>query len=72
MKLKAKTHKGKNKLREAGTDEWTSTKALASVSCLGGEPGMLIKPTLEDGVFAISKSRWIKLKDDPDFEILES
>lgn len=62
--LTAKTHKGKNKLREAGTDEWFIRREVESVQCLGGKAGLLIEPSFG---FVDGKSRWVLRQDDPDF-----
>lgn len=73
VKLKAKTHRGKNHLRNAGTDTWRILEDRESVICLGNERGLLIQPTTEgpEERFTVkSKTRWIKAKHDPDFDII--
>ena len=72
MKLIPKTRKGKNKIREAGTDEWTILRNEPDVPCLGGVSGLFIAPRVDDEEMAQRKARWIKKFHDPDFDIQES
>jgi hypothetical protein len=67
MKLVPKTRKGKNRLHEAGTDEWRIVRRSDSVICFNGKPGILIEPVLEDRTKADNKSRWVLADNDPDF-----
>jgi hypothetical protein len=73
MKLIAKTHRGKNKLREAGSDEWKIVRTSDKVACLGERPGALIEPVCppEMGAsHAFDKRRWIEFDNDPDFDVI--
>lgn len=65
--IEGQTLKGKNKVREAGTNEWVVLETCENVSCLKG-PGALIAPLLEEGPNR-NKMRWVCLKNDPDFVI---
>ena len=72
MRLIAKTHKGKNKIREAGTDEWEVAGTSPSVAAFGGAPGLLIQPVRAGFPTIIpmpSCRRWIRAENDPDFEL---
>jgi len=64
MKLVPKTHKGRNKIAEAGTDEWRIVKCSDSVVCFNGRPGILIEPANGNPFL---KQRWILADNDPDF-----
>jgi hypothetical protein len=68
MRLIPKTHKGRNKIREAGTDEWIIVRSSDSVICLGGAAGHLIAPVAEHAT-DIRKIRWILQRNDPDFDL---
>jgi hypothetical protein len=69
MKLIPKTRKGKNKIAEAGTDQWRILRRWRAI-CLNGEWGLLIEPVLhDDGGLAYKKRRWIRAENDPDFEL---
>lgn len=60
--LEGKSRKGKNRIREHGS-EWELRRSSEAAQCLDGCPGWFIFPTngqLED-------SRWIRQHDDPDF-----
>jgi len=73
MKIRGKTRKGKNKIREAGTDEWIVIRRENHVACLRGKPGVMIAPSTEgedERLSARSKGRWILERDDPDFEVI--
>lgn len=72
MKLLPKTHKAKNKIHEAGTDQWRIIQASESVICLGGAAGLLIEPVVKNGGLALGKRRWILKLNDPDFDYQES
>ena len=67
IKLTAKTHKGKNKIREAGTDEWMIVSVSESTLCLGGGPGVLIQPNGEADVMCKHR-RWIERDNDKNFD----
>lgn len=67
IKIEGQSLKGKNKIREAGTDEWVVLEVCEGVSCLKG-PGALIAPLLEEGPNN-NKMRWVHLSNDPDFVI---
>ena len=69
MKLIPKTRHGKNKIHEAGTDEWQEVRRSDSVICFNGDPGIMIEPVVEDPDFAMWKRRWIRTPVDPDFEL---
>ena len=72
MKLIPKTLKGKNKIREAGTDQWRIARSMNNVPCLKGVPGLLIEPLTDDEDLIFNKRRWIRKFNDPDFEYQES
>ena len=72
MLVEGKTLKGKNKIREAGTNEWKIVRRENSVQSLWGRPGVLIEP-----LPSISSQwrpqrnlrRWVLEIDDPDFTL---
>lgn len=68
IKLKGKTQKGKNRVREHG-ENWEVIRECDSV-IFSNEPGPwgFIVPEGQDR--ADKGSRWINLRDDKDFEIL--
>lgn len=72
MRLIPKTHKGKNKIREAGTDQWEIIRESENCPCFDGAPGILIAPRTEDRTFAENKSRWVRRVNDSDFDFQES
>jgi len=65
MKLVGKTRKGKNKIHEAGTDEWQIARGPEPCICFNGAMGIMIEPMTGDQA---NKSRWILADNDPDFE----
>lgn len=70
VKLESKTNKGKNKLNEARTSIWEIVRITDNVrfSSLPG-PWAMVTPC---GQTAFHKSsRWIHLKNDEDFNVLE-
>ncbi len=71
LRLKVKTHKGKNRCREWG-EEWYVLEERDQVACCTG-PAMMIAsindmPALK-GSFPKS-TRWIAKNNDPDYEII--
>lgn len=67
MKLTGKTRHGKNKIHEAGTNEWRVVKRQADVICLRGETGLFIEPDVDDQFFAQRHRRWVRETNDVDF-----
>lgn len=63
--LKAKSRKGKNRIRENG-DKCTLVETGCRVHCLADKPGMLVKHKKNNSL------RWICLTNDPNFEIISS
>lgn len=61
IKLTGKTQKGKNRVRELGSD-WEIVAGPAPVICLQNKPGLLIQPKNNS-----VKARWIFAENDPDF-----
>jgi len=66
LRLIPKTRKGKNKIHEAGTDQWLVIRRENSVICFWGQPGILIEPDVQGGSL---KSRWVRRDDDSDFTL---
>jgi hypothetical protein len=61
IRLKPKTHKGNNKLRQCG-QLWQVIEIREGVWCCGGRAGMLIEPVNKKTI------RWICLDGDEDFD----
>jgi len=68
LRLKGKSRKGKNRVKENG-DDWVILEAVSSVSALKGQPGFLIAPVADliEG-YDRNKMRWMHQQNDPDFE----
>ncbi len=71
VRLNGLTQKGRNKIREAGTDVWEVTETRDKVPCLSENPGMRIMPQTDDVRLQTIKARWIHLQNDPDFNIVD-
>lgn len=68
LTLAAKTHKGKNKLREAGTDQWRIVRVDEKLICFQGRPGLHIEPIIPgDRKQEVRLARWVELPIDKDF-----
>ena len=65
--IKGKTLKGKNKIREAGTDKWVVIDESETVLFSSEKNWIHILPNAKPKKF----SRWIKLNNDKDFEVKE-
>ena len=65
LRLTAKSHHGKNRLKEAGTNVWLIQQMESCVVCLNGKPGFLIQPEVADGE---KLRRWVAIQNDKDFE----
>lgn len=69
LRLQGRTLKGKNKIREAGTDLWEVLLVSQYVPCLNNDVGYLIMP--QGATNGQQVSRWIKKVGDVDFIIKE-
>jgi len=69
LTLVGRTLKGKNKIREAGSDEWVVLQVESSVMCLKGNAGLLVAPVTGAGDILRNKARWICADNDLDFEV---
>ncbi|CAB4196642.1 hypothetical protein UFOVP1290_162 [uncultured Caudovirales phage] len=64
MKLRGRTNKGKNRIRELGED-WILVKESETVSFSSERGWLMIQPISNP-----DKGRWILSKNDPDFEVV--
>lgn len=64
MKLRGRTNKGKNRIRELGED-WILVKESETVSFSSERGWLMVQPVTNP-----DKGRWILAKNDPDFEIV--
>ncbi len=62
VRLVPRSLKGKNRIREAGTDRWT----VASEGKFQGAPALLVHPPGNR-----DKMRWVLLVDDRDFDMAD-
>lgn len=69
LRLQGRTLRGKNKIREAGTDLWEVLLISQHVPCLNNDVGYLVAP--QGAVNGQYKSRWIKKVGDDHFAITE-
>ena len=65
--IKGKTLKGKNKIREAGTDEWVVIDESETVQFSSEKNWIHILPNAKPKKL----SRWIQLNNDKNFEVKE-
>jgi hypothetical protein len=61
--LTAKTHKGKNKIKNHG-NKWIIRRFQERVMCLNNKPGILLQHIANP-----NHLRWIEKSNDPDFSI---
>lgn len=71
MILKGKTQKGKNRIRECGTDKWFIIHQKNRV-LFDSRPGpwALVAPDIDSPSKSVILRRWIHLTDDKDFEVI--
>ena len=70
IKLKSKTRKGEQRLKNANTENWIVVKTMDRVAFSGMQgPWFLVRPDIDDQVRSEVLSRWIHFRSDNDFEI---
>lgn len=69
VRLEAKSHKGKNRLRERG-DIWRVVTEHDKVPCLDNRAGFLIEPVSLSTHVSSTNRRWIEKENDRDFTIV--
>ena len=65
VELEAKTRKGKNVITNHGPS-WKVLQTADNLQCMNGGTGALIES------LRTAEWRWVAVKDDPDFEIIDS